>query len=54
MTLPETGNKVKALRDFFSVPGKPVTSVELMDFAKHDRKGYDELAELCLKAQITA
>ncbi len=43
-------SKVTILRDFFSVPGKPVTNEELMAFAKADREGWTKLAEEVAKA----
>ena len=42
--------KAEAIKVFFSVPGKPVTNIELIDFAKKDREGYEELGLLALKA----
>lgn len=38
--------KIQALKDFFSVPGKPVTNQELIDFKRNDSAGFDELVEL--------
>jgi hypothetical protein len=43
-------SKVQVIREYFNTPEKPITSAELMDLAKNDRKGYDELAILCAKA----
>lgn len=37
--------KVKAIKSFFDVPGKPVTTKELVELRKADPKGFDELAE---------
>ena len=45
-----TIKKADALKQFFGVPDKPVTNTELMDFAKNDRQGYDELARLAAAA----
>jgi hypothetical protein len=38
-------SKVQLMRDFFSTPNKPITTKELIDFAKTDRAGYDKLAQ---------
>ena len=32
------------IKDFFSVPGKPVTNTELIDFKKSAPESYEELA----------
>jgi len=39
---------IEAIKVFFSTPDKPVTSKELMAFAKADKAGYEELKELVL------
>jgi len=38
--------KIQALKQFFGTEEKPVTNPELLDFAKNDRAGFDELGEL--------
>ena len=44
-------DKVRALKDTFGTPGRPVTNQELIDFKRNDPKGFDELVEALLKAQ---
>jgi hypothetical protein len=42
-------NTVKALKDFFSVPGKPVSNTEMIEFWKSiadDEKAYYQNADL--------
>ncbi len=41
--------KADAIKQFFSVPEKPITSVELIAFRRHDKEGYDKIGELCIK-----
>jgi hypothetical protein len=41
--------KAAILKEYFSVPEKPVTMTELKDLMKSDSKGYHELAELAAK-----
>lgn len=44
----------EALKAFFSTPDKPVTSKELMAFAKTDKAGYEEIKELVLAETVDA
>ena len=37
---------VDAIKSFFGTPDKPVTSKELMAFAKGDKVGYEEIRTL--------
>lgn len=37
---------LQQIKDFFSVPGKPVTNQELIDFKKNDPQGYNEVSWL--------
>lgn len=37
--------KIRAIKEYFGVPNKPVTSTELVELRKADTKGFDELAE---------
>lgn len=43
-------SKVTAIKDFFGVPGKPVTLAELKELRATDKDGYDDIAEACAKA----
>ena len=45
-----TVTKAVAIKEFFSVPGKPITNAEMLDMPRNDRAGYDELAQLAAKA----
>ena len=42
--------KVEAIKRFFSVPDKPITNSELIDFRRTDPAGFDELAALAATA----
>ena len=42
--------KVEAIKRFFSVPDKPITNSELIDFRRTDPAGFDELATLAAVA----
>ena len=42
--------RVEALKQFFGVPEKPITNAELIDFRKVDKQGFDEIADLCIRA----
>ena len=42
--------KITAIKKYFSVPDKPVTTNELVELRKDNREGFDELAELCAEA----
>ena len=37
-------SKIQLLKGFFGTADKPVTSKELIEFAKTDKAGYDKLA----------
>ena len=41
-----TMTKAEVLKVFFSTPNKPVENKELLEFAKADKAGFDELAGL--------
>jgi len=41
-------SKIGAIKEYFSVPGKPVTNHELIELRKADPKGFDEIGEACL------
>ena len=45
---------VDAIKAFFGTPDKPVTSKELMAFAKTDKAGYEEIKELVLAETVDA
>jgi len=40
----------EALKSFFGVPGKPVTSKELLSLKRADADGFAELSELAVAA----
>lgn len=40
--------KLAALKEFFGIPGRPITNAELLDLRKGDAAGYDELANAAL------
>lgn len=37
--------KIKAIKDYFSTPDKPVTTMELTELRRDNIPGFDELAE---------
>jgi hypothetical protein len=41
----DSKGRIQALKDFFGTEEKPVTTKELIDFKKHDPKGFSELAD---------
>lgn len=41
--------RVEAIRKFFASEEKPLKNSELLQFAKEDKKGFEEIGELCLK-----
>lgn len=45
---------IQALKEFFSVPERPVTNAELMELKKADSAGFTALAEEAKKALATA
>ncbi len=43
--------RLEAIRKFFNTPGYPeVTSKELLDLGKHDKKALEEIGNLCADA----
>jgi len=42
--------KIEAIKRFFSTPEKPVANTELLEFRRADPKGFDEVADACIKA----
>ena len=42
--------RMAAIKKFFHSDAKPVTNTELLDFARTDKKGYEEIGDLCLAA----
>jgi len=43
-------SKIEAIKSYFGIAEHPVANKELMKFRKEDPKGFDEVAEACIKA----
>lgn len=43
---------LKAMKDFFSTPDKPVTNEELIDFKKNDPDGYAQVRDGILNGSL--
>jgi len=42
--------RIEAIKKFFHSDVKPITNIELLAFAKADKKGFEEIGDLCLAA----
>lgn len=42
--------RATAIKEYFNTPEKPVTNTELIQFAREDKPGYEEIGDLCIEA----
>ena len=42
--------RIQAIKKFFHLEEKPVTNTEMLQFARGDKKGFEEIGNLCLLA----
>ena len=42
--------RAQAMKDYFGSEEKPVTNTELIQFAREDKPGYEEVGDLCIEA----
>ena len=43
-------SRATAMKEYFGTPEKPVTNSELIQFAREDKPGYEEIGDLCIGA----